>query len=155
MRDPLHITIEDGPDAGKTFRVRQMSAGRTEEWAGRALLAVLSSPGGRADASQLMDTAKTSQGAALWQALAGGLSSLSWEQVKPLLDMLLGQIDRVPDADKPAVVVPLTPANLDNHIADVRTLLRLRGEALRLSLDFFGVAGGWISGAGAVPPRQG
>lgn len=155
MRDPLMITIESGADAGKTFRARQMSAGKTEEWAGRALLAVLGSPGGRADASQLMETAQTSRGAALWQAMAGGIASLGWDQVKPLLDMLLGQIDRVPNPEKPSVVIPLTPANLDNHIQDVRTLLRLRGEVLRLSLDFFGDAGSWSLFPGAAPaPRD-
>lgn len=148
MKDPIMITIPDGPDAGKTFRVRQMSASTTEEWAGRALLAILNASGGRADAAQLMETAKTSQTAALMQALSG-LAGLRWETAKPLLDMLLGQIDRVPNPERPDVVVRLTPNNADAHIEDVKTLLRLRGEALRLSLDFFDTAAPFLRDLGA------
>lgn len=154
MKDPIQITIPEGPDAGKTFRVRQMSASTTEEWAGRAILAMLNASGGRADAARLMETAKTSQTAALMQAISG-LSGLRWETAKPLLDMLLGQIDRVPNPEKPDVVVRLTPNNVDAHIDDVKTLLRLRGEALRLSLDFFDTAAPFLQGLGAsgLSPR--
>lgn len=148
MKDPILITITEGPDAGKVFRVRQMSAATTEEWAGRALLALLNASGGRADAASLMETAKTSQTAALMQALSG-LSGLSWETAKPLLDMLLGQIDRVQNPEKPDVVVRLSPDNVNAHIEDVKTLLRLRGEALRLSLDFFDTAAPFLQGLGA------
>lgn len=151
MKDPILITITEGPDAGKVFRVRQMSAATTEEWAGRALLALFNASGGRTDAASLMETAKTSQTAALMQALSA-LSGLRWETAKPLLDMLLGQIDRVPNPEKPHAVVPLTPNNVDAHIEDVKTLLRLRGEALRLSLDFFDTAAPFLRGLGAGLP---
>lgn len=142
MRKEITITIESGRDEGKTFHVTEMSASHMEKWAARALLVVLGG-NGHVDKTQVQDLAKTSNASALVSVGLGALSSVNWDKVEPLYDELLPQVSIVPDADKPNVKIPLRPANVDNHIEDVTTLVRLRGEVLKLSLDFFGTGGGF------------
>lgn len=144
MRKEAIITIDSGRDAGKTFHVSEMSASHVEKWAARALLVVLGG-NGQMDNAQVKDLAKTSNASALVSVGLGALSTVSWEKVEPLYDELLPQVAIMPDADKPSVKITLRPANVDNHVEDVATLVRLRGEVLKLSLDFFGEGGGFAS----------
>ena len=140
MLEPKIVTIEKGLDAGKTFRIRQMPASKTEEFAGRALAALLASPSGISPeaAARAREAAKTSNGAALLPLLASGFGGVTWENLKPLLDLLTEQIDVVPNPQaEPGTVVPLKPSTLDAHIADFSTLLLLRGDVLQASLGFF------------------
>ena len=145
MRKEVFITIEKGRDQGKTFKITEMSASAIEKWAGQALLAIMK---GNADIN-VSDLRQTSQTAALLTAVKGAFFSLEWHEVQPLMDALLPQIRFVPDAAKPDMTMPLTPATVDAHIEDVATLVRLRGEVLKLSLDFFIQGESFLSRLGA------
>ena len=89
--------------------------------------------------------ARGSNAVALAQAVASGLGGISWELVEPLFDELLGCVYRVPDPSTPAARVQLNPANVDAHIQDMGTLLRLRAGVLEVCFDFFGRDGGLYS----------
>lgn len=151
MRKEIFITIEKGRDQGKVFKVVEMSATAIEKWAGRALL-VLVAGNAEVDVRELR---RTSNAAALLTALKGSLSSLEWARVEPLLDALVPQISAVPDPNRRDAVIPLTLTNIDHHIEDVATLVRLRGEVLRLSLDFFAEGGSFLSRLGEALAQQG
>lgn len=144
------ITMDKGRDAGKTYQVREMPVSRLEKWAMRALLAIFGADTPAELPSDVSRLAAGSNAAALVSAGLRGLSSLRWELVEPLYDELLGQIDVVPDVDKPAVVLRLHKGNLDNHVEDVATIVRLRGEVLGLSLNFLSDGGDWTSRLSAM-----
>lgn len=135
------ITIEKGRDAGKTFKITEMPASRLEKWAARALLAVFAGE----VPSNLASMAKASNAAALVTGVMEGLGAIRWEAVEPLYDELLTCIARVPDPANTANVVPLLPSNVDAHVQDVGTLLRLRAAALEECFAFFGDGGGLLS----------
>lgn len=153
MRKENTITIESGRDAGKSFHIVEMSASQVEKWAARALL-VLMGGNGQMDAA-VKGLSKTSSASALVSVGLGALSNVSWDKVEPLYDELLPQVAIMPDADKPNAKITLRPANVDNHVEDVATLVRLRGEVLKLSLDFFDNGGGFASRlSGLLAPLQ-
>lgn len=146
MRKEVFITIEKGRDQGKTFKITEMSASAIEKWAGQALLTIMK---GNTDIN-VTELQQTSNTAALLTAVQGALFGLEWHAVQPLMDALLPQIRFVPDAAKPDLTMPLTPATVDAHIEDVGTLIRLRGEVLKLSLDFFIQGESFLSRLGAA-----
>ena len=95
--------------------------------------------------ADIAEQARGSNAVALAQAVASGLGGISWELVEPLYDELLGCVYRVPDPSTPAARVQLNPANVDAHIQDMSTLLRLRAGVLEVCFDFFGRDGGLYS----------
>lgn len=135
------IAIESGRDQGKTFVVREMPASKLEKWSARAMLALFN---GNLPAD-IAEQARGSNAVTLAQAVASGLGGISWEVVEPLYDELLGCVYRVPDPSTPAARVQLNPANVDAHIQDMSTLLRLRAGVLEVCFDFFGRDGGLYS----------
>lgn len=141
MLNEKMITIESGRDQGKTFVVREMPASKLEKWSARALVALFN---GNLPAD-IAEQAKGSNAVALAQTVASGLGGISWEQVEPLYDELLGCVYRVPDPSTPDTRVQLNPANVDAHIQDVSTLFRLRIGVLEMCFDFFGRDGGLYS----------
>lgn len=140
------ITIDQGRDQGKTFRVREMPVSRLEKWCGRALLAAF---GSRAPAN-VAELAQSSNAAALATAGLSALSGVTWEAAEPLYDALLEWIDRIPDPNRPRAVIRLCPANLDAHVEDMTTIVRLRGEVLGLSLGFLAGGVDWTSRLSAL-----
>ena len=141
MLNEKFIAIESGRDQGKTFVVREMPASKLEKWSARAMLALFN---GNLP-SDIAEQARGSNAVALAQAVASGLGGISWELVEPLYDELLGCVYRVPDPSTPNNRVPLNPANVDAHIQDMSTLLRLRAGVLEVCFDFFGRDGGLYS----------
>lgn len=135
------ITIEEGRDAGKAFAVKEMPASKLEKWSARALLALFNGN----PPADLVQQARGSNGIALAHAVASGLGCINWELVEPLYDELLTCVFRIPDPASPATRVPLNPSNVDAHIQDVSTLLRLRVGVLEVCFDFFGRDGGLYS----------
>lgn len=134
MLETKLVTIEQGRDAGKTFRIREMSALQLEKWAARALIAIF---GSQADIPpELAEAAQTSNAAAMAQAGMKCLTGLTWDKVESLYDELLRQVDRVPDMDKPEAVVKLHNGNVEAHVESAGTLLRLRAEVVALCLGF-------------------
>lgn len=157
MRKDMTITIEEGRDAGKTFRVTEMPVSRLEKWCARALLAIFGAEGDIP--AHIAGLAQTSSGAAVAAAssMLRGLKGLSWEKAEPLYDELLDFIVRVPRPERPEAVVQLRQDNLDAHIEDVATSFRLRLEVVALSLGFSESGGAWASllAASAGPRASG
>lgn len=145
------ITIEEGRDAGKAFAVKEMPASKLEKWSARALLALFN---GQVPA-EILNVSRVSNSAALVQSALSGLGSLNWATVEPLYDELLTCVARVPDPTSPGTRVQLNAANVDAHVQDMGTLLRLRAAVLEVCFDFFGREGGLYSRIReAVAPRS-
>lgn len=141
MLEHRMITITTGRDAGKVYKVTEMPASRLEKWAARALLALFAG-NVPVDVAQM---ARGSNAAALVSSVMSGLGSLRWDDVEPLYDELLTCVARVPDPARPDAVVQLVPDNIDMHVRDMATLLRLRAAVLEVCFDFFGTDGGLFS----------
>lgn len=113
-----------GRDNGKVFIITEMSAMAAEEWAGRALFAMMNSG---------VDIPENIANAGLAGVAALGIASLtkvSFDAAKPLLDEML---DCVKIQPSPNVVRDL----IGDDIEEVATLLTLRKEVLNLHLSFF------------------
>ena len=130
------IEITEGRDKGKVFYVQEMPLKRLEKWCGRALVAML---GGDIPAD-IAHTAQVSSAAAFMQVFRGGLKALRWEDAEPLWDALLPCIYVLPKGREEAKI-QLTDSNLEAHICDLTTIVRLRMAVLDCSLGFF-IGGG-------------
>lgn len=137
-RKEITVTIPDR-DRDLTFRIREMPATKLERWVLRALL-LLSKSGRGADAEEAVFRT---------DSILGLLSGVKYDDAAPLLDELLACCSRV-DA---GIEQQMTPDVADGVIEDVRTLFRLRKEALALNLGFFGDGGLFGSPADGTPPR--
>lgn len=118
------ITIEQGRDAGTTFKITEMPIAKADSWATRALLAFTG--GG-------IDVPEASEGIlGIARAALGTLKHISEEKFLELSNELLSncvQIITESGHERP----------LDLNIGDVRdltTLWLLRKEALMLHVDF-------------------
>lgn len=138
------ITLKDG-DQELTFRVRQMPATKLESWIIRAALLIggvagSDMPGldgirdGREAGSYIMGNLK---------GLLPRLGQLDYEKAKPLMDELLACCWRKIDRHEQQCL----PENVDDFIQDVSTLLKLRGEALKINLGFLSLGAGSNSGS--------
>lgn len=130
----------EGRDKGKTFLLTEMSAAKAEDWAIRALLAL-----GSANVD-LPDGALELGMAALAEVGLKKLFSLRADVVKPLLDELMTCVEVQPDRNRPQV----RRAMIEEDAEEVRTLLTLKWEVLKLHLDFSQAAGLSSSLAGAM-----
>lgn len=138
MRKHKVITITDeGRDKGKSFLIVEKSAYEAEKWATRALFALsrvgVEVPDGMLQAGGL-------------GVLAVGLEAfkrLPFEDAEPLLDDMMTCVSFAPDPAKVddrgrPLSRPLMRGDdvSDGDIAEVGTLIRLRGEVLELHLGF-------------------
>ena len=125
MRKTATITIDDaGRDKGKVFVLTEMSAYQSENWAARAIFAMMNAG---------VDIPDNIAEAGLAGVAALGVKSLtkvSFEAAKPLLDEMLDCVTIQPSPN-------VTRALVESDIEEVATLLRLRKEVLALHLDFF------------------
>ena len=133
-REERTVKIKDGSNE-LTFKIRQMSATQTESWILRALL-LLGPALGKA----------AGEGATVSEAIAGLqsnwlalLAGVDYSKAQPLLDELLLCCARVVS---PGVTQACEPSTIDAYVSDVRTLLKLRQEAIKLSLGFLGLGQG-------------
>ncbi|MFJ3048514.1 hypothetical protein ACIPEN_21990 [Herbaspirillum chlorophenolicum] len=127
-RKTATITIEaDGRDKGKTFHLTEMSAARSEEWAERALLALVR--GGVDVPDDVMSLGLAGIAVLGLKALQG----LPWDLAKPLLEEMFTCVRRMPNPSKPNVIRDL----VEDDIEEVKTRLQLRWEILKLHIDFF------------------
>lgn len=132
------VTLTDGRDRGKQFRVHEMYADVGERWAYRALLAI--SRSGVNVPPGLLD-----QG---WAGLASmmpylivigfqGLSGARWEEIEPLLNEMMGCVMFQPPgniSEQPLGV----GATL--QVEEVKSLGKLKMAVLKLHVDFSAVA---------------
>lgn len=138
MRKEKVITIEEGRDKGKKFKVIEMSAYSADCWATRALMVILSSGAELPDGVD-RDNLQGIQGLSMVLKYGlKGLTSSSYDTVKPLLDELLGCCYFLPDGA--STTVQLTPSSVDGIIEDMSTLFKLKMEAFTIHFDF--LAGG-------------
>ena len=128
MRKEIVITLQDGENS-LNFRIKQMSASQLESWIIRALLAL--GKGGM----QVPDGADIkAAGAYLARNGLSALGGLSYDEVKPLLDEMLGCCWHITGANS---ATQLSPETVDGIIGDVKNLLKLRIEAAKLNLGFW------------------
>lgn len=121
------VTITDkGRDSGKTFQITEMSAAQAEKWAMRAFLALAKS------GFEVPDVSEMGLGALLYAGI-DALKNLPWAEAEPLVDEMWGCVFIIPDASKSNVVRPL----IGDDIEEVKTRIYLRGEILKLHIDFF------------------
>ena len=121
MRKEVEITIEEGRDKGKTFKITEMSATQADSWALRALC-LLGKSGITLEKLGSLDM----------DAIFQLLGNLGYEFSKPLIDELL----ECASFKKDGVYVPMKGAMIDSVVEDVSTLFRLKMEALTLTLGF-------------------
>lgn len=118
------VTISaEGRDKGKVFVLTELSAYEAEDWAGRALFALMNAgveiPANIAEAG-LAGVATLGMTA---------LTKLPYDSAKPLLDKMMACVEIQPSAN---VVRRLVP----DDIEEVATLLTLRKHVLGLHMDF-------------------
>lgn len=138
MRKTVTITIDaEGRDKGKIFVLTELSAYESEEWATRALFAMMNA------GVEIPDDIAAAGLAGVAALSLQSLSRVSYEQARPLLDKMLECIQIQPS---PRVLRALVSGDIE----EVATLFRLRKEVLDLHLSFFTAAAPSISAQGAV-----
>ncbi len=135
-RKTATITITaEGRDKGKKFILTEKSAQAAEEWAGRALFAMMNAG---------VEIPPDIAAAGLAGVAALGIESLtkiSFDAVKPLLDDMMECVQIQPSAN-------VVRALIEDDIEEVATRLELRKEVLSLHLSFFTAGAGSTSGQG-------
>ena len=122
MRKEIEVKIEEGRDAGKTFKITEMPAFQTDRWATRALMLLGKSTKGGIMALGSMEMAD----------IVNAFSELDYEKTEPLLQELLDCCAFVKDGTS----VPLKKDMVDSIVEDWTTLFKLRMEALQLHIGF-------------------
>ena len=129
MRKEIDVTIAaEGRDKGKVFALTEMGAVPAEKWSIRALLAL--AKGGVQLPEGIMSAGAAAIPMAIQMIAIGGLGSLDFAEIEPLLDEMLLCVRVRP---KPEVTRPLI---LDQDIEEIATLLTLRREILDLHYNF-------------------
>lgn len=131
-RKSIQVTGFTGRDAGKMFVITEMSAFAAEKWAWRALLAL-----GRGGLDIPEDVAREGM-AGIARFGLGALVSTRFEDLEPLMDEMFACVQIAPD---PVKNPTLMRALIEDDIEEPETILRLRGEVLKLHVDFSKLAG--------------
>lgn len=123
-RKTVTVTIvEEGRDKGKVFVLTELSAYEAEEWAGRAIFALMNS--GVAIPDNIAQAGLAGVASLGIQAI----SKLPFDAAKPLFDKMLECVQIQPSPN-------VTRALIDDDIEEVATLLTLRKRVLSLHVDF-------------------
>lgn len=129
------VTISDeGRDKGKVFVLTELSAYEAEDWAGRALFALMNA------GVEIPDNIAEAGLAGVAAMGLKAIAKLPFESAKPLLDKMMGCIQIQPS---PTVTRALIP----DDIEEVATLLQLRKQVLGLHMDFSMAAAPSTSGS--------
>ena len=129
MRRSVEVTIDagGGRDAGKKFQLTELPASQAEEWAAKAFLALSRAGVDLPDGLSQMGMAGI--------AAIGfkALSTVSWDDAKPLMAQMMECVKIMPDPTRPLIVRGL----IEEDIEEVKTRLLLRAEVFKLHTDFF------------------
>lgn len=137
-RKQATVTISaPGRDVGKVFLLTEMSAAQSEEWAGRALFAMLNA------GVEIPDNIAGAGLAGIASLGISALTRLSFDAAKPLLDEMFTCVQIQPS---PSV----TRALIEDDIEEVATRLTLRKEVFSLHMSFFTSAEQLTSGQGSA-----
>lgn len=119
------VTIDArGRDKGKTFVLTELPTAESEEWAGRALFALLNA------GVDIPDNIAEAGLAGLMAMGIKAITKLPFDAAKPLLDKMMECVQIQPSA---GVVRGLIP----DDIEEVSTMFKLRKEVWNLHTDFF------------------
>ena len=128
---------DEGRDEGKVFILTEMSASRAENWAMRALLALIH--GG----VELPEGFERMGMAGMAELGIKALSGLQWDEAAPLFDEMWSCVQIQPDPTKPQVVRNL----IEEDIEEISTRLKIRMEVWKLHTDFLKAVAPLISTA--------
>ena len=126
MRKSSTITVTDGRDAGKVFKLTEMSADAAERWAMRAFFALMNA------GVDIPDDIASLGLAGVAQIGLKALTKVPFEAAEPLLQDMMDCVQIVPDPSKPNVVRTI----IDGDIEEVSTRLQLRRAVFDLHVDF-------------------
>ena len=128
-RKKKDLVIADGRDKGKTFVITEMSVIDADNWANRALLAMIR---GGVDVGNLdFSNINTSGGMLeLARVVIAGLGNMQEKIATDLLNELLDCARIVPSGGTPRDIL------LDSDIESIKTLWQIRKEALMIHIDF-------------------
>jgi hypothetical protein len=153
MRKTSTYTVDsEGRDKGKSFLLTEMPATKAEDWAIRVMLAL-----GAANV-EIPDGALELGMAALAEIGLKKLFAISSTAIRPLLAELMECVEFVPNLQKPQVKVgyPL----FESQVEEVKTLLTLKWEVLKLHMSFleaadlFSSLGGRVAENGKTPSKH-
>jgi hypothetical protein len=133
MRKTSTYTVDsEGRDKGKSFLLTEMAATKAEDWAIRVMLAL-----GAANVD-IPDGALQLGMAALAEIGLKKLFAIDAVSIRPLLAELMECVEFVPNLQKPQVKVgyPL----FESQVEEVKTLLMLKWEVLKLHISFLQAA---------------
>lgn len=122
MRKEIEVKIEEGRDAGKTFKITEMPAFQMDRWATRALIALGKSQKGGIAALGSMSI----------QEVLSAFAELDYENTEPLLQELLECCAFMKDGTS----IPLKKDMVDSIVEDWTTLFKLRMDSLKLNIGF-------------------
>lgn len=123
-----YVVASEGRDKGKTFLLTEMPATKAEDWAIRVMFAL-----GAANV-EIPDGALQLGMAALAEIGLKKLFAINANLMRPLLGELMECVEFVPNPQKPQV--KLSHPMFESQIEEVKTLLMLKWEVLKLHLDF-------------------
>ena len=125
-RKEIEITIEEGRDAGKKFKITEMPAVQADRWITRALC-LLGKSKTDLSAFGVMDMG----------ALLNTFSAIEFSETEPLLNELLA----CASFEKDGASVPMKGDIINSVIEDWETIFRLKVEALKIILGFLDQGG--------------
>lgn len=123
MLKQIEVTIENGRDAGKTFKIKELPATQMDKWLTRLF-------GCLADKElTVVDIANMS-----FEEIINSIYKIEMEEEKErLFDELLASCYLI----KEGVDIAMKGNNIDAFVEEWSTLFRLKNEALKLNLGFF------------------
>jgi hypothetical protein len=139
-RKEATFTATDGRDKGRRYKITEMGARQSEEWAGRAIFTLMNC------GVDIPDDMLSKGLAGLAAIGIKALSKVPFDAAKPLFDEMMACVEFMPDPKNASVVRPL----IDDDTEEVSTRLKLRKAVLDLHLDFFIAAGQSVSQADTV-----
>ena len=130
-KDVVIILQDDGREL--SFKITQMSAIQQERWINRVVMLLAGSAG----LDGALDNLQGSLKAGKYEDILRIFGALKYEEIEPLYNELLECCAHIPDPKNPGFATKLTAGNADSIVGEVKTLYRLRLEALKLNFDFF------------------
>lgn len=128
MRKTIEVIIQDdNRDKGKRFKITEMSAHGAEEWAIRAIFAMMNA------GIDIPDDAESSGFAGIASMGLQALGKVPFEQAKPLLDSMMECVQIMPNPNDSTIIRNL----IDDDIEEISTRIRLRKAIWDLHTDFF------------------
>ncbi len=126
MRKEIDYQAEYGRDAGKLFRITEMSAVKAEKWCLRAFFMLLNA------GVEVPDDVASGGFAGLMAMGLEAFTRVPYEAAVPLWDELMDCVKYVPAPKQPNLTRPL----IEEDVEEVQTLLKLRKTVFDLHIEF-------------------